>query len=129
MATNLIKEKVRFIDDSNRHGLRSKFRFKAPDSTGSIKNADIWDDILILPRRPKNQLDGLIRFARFVNWPEFDTFASRLSQELDESSLATESFLETTYDRPIQSTSTSSKFRLPDTVELAQLPVWLKQQS
>jgi hypothetical protein len=79
--------------------------------------ADVWE-IVILPRRPKSQLDGLLRFARLVNWPNFDTFASRMRQELNESSLATQSFLEATYGNPICRTSMSSKLSGFGTVEL-----------
>lgn len=118
IPTHLRPHETAVGNEPNRHGLISKFRHKSSDTIGSINNADVWDEILILPRRPKSQLDGLILFARLVNWPEFDTFASRLRQELDESSLATESFLESTYGKPIRSASSSFQSHLPDTVEL-----------
>jgi hypothetical protein len=104
-------------NESDRRGFMSKFRLKSAETVRSINDAGVWDG-LVLPRRPKSQLDGLLRFARLVNWPDFDAFASRMLQELDESSLATQSFLETTYGRPIRGAPASSKSSVPGTVEL-----------
>lgn len=106
------------IDESNKHGWLSKFRLKSAETAGSIDNADVWETLL-LPRRPKSQLDGLLRFARLVNWPDFDTFANRMLQELNESSLAIQSFLEVKFGRPILATAAaSSNSSVPGTVEL-----------
>jgi hypothetical protein len=105
------------INESNKRGLMSKFRLNSTETVRSMNSANVWE-IVILPRRPKSQLDGLLRFARLVNWPDFDTFASRMLQELNESSLATQSFLEATYGGPIYSESASSKLSGCGTVEL-----------
>ncbi|KAI9838946.1 MAG: hypothetical protein M1819_004154 [Sarea resinae] len=39
-------------------------------------------DALLLPRHPKRQLAGLLHFARTINWPHLDTFATRLEIKL-----------------------------------------------
>ena len=104
-------------DELNRRGLLSKLRQKSTETIGSRSSDDVWE-ALILPRRPKSQLDGLLRFARLVNWPDFDGFEGRLLRELSESSLAKKSFLEATYGRPIPTTSMSSKTSVSGRVEL-----------
>ena len=105
------------VHRSNMPRLLSRFSHRSAEATGVIGIDGIWDT-RILPRRPKSQLDGLLRFARFVDWPDIDMFESRMRQELNEKSLATHSFLETTYGMPICGGSVCSTMSNPDTVEL-----------
>lgn len=105
------------VIESKRPGLMSRFSHRSARSVQSICN-DGFENSLILPRRQKIQRDGLLRFARLINWPNFDLFASRMLRELNDSSLATQSFLAAAYGRPIPGASTSSKSSVPGTVEL-----------
>ena len=98
-------------------GFMSRFSHRSIESVESIRTDGVWDT-LIIPRRPKSQRDGLLRFAKLINWPDFDTFERHMLQELDDASLATQSFLEATYGRPVCGTSVSLKSGIPNAVEL-----------
>lgn len=105
------------INEPKRPGLMSRFSNRPARSVLSLCS-DGFGECLILPRRPKIQRDGLLRFARLVNWPDFDSFASRMMRELNDSSLATQSFLAAVYGRPIPGASTPSKPGVPCAIEL-----------
>jgi hypothetical protein len=105
------------INEPKRPGLMSRLSHRSARSV-QLRCCDGFGESLILPRRAKIQVDGLLRFARLVNWPNFDPFASRLMRELNDSSLATQSFLATVFGGPMPGASTSSQSSGPRTVEL-----------
>ncbi len=85
------------VENPRRGGMLSGLKYK----TGNHEDNLSACDCLILPRRPKIQLDGLLRFAKFLNWPDFQDFERRMLQRLENHCSAAPASTEPIYGAPI----------------------------
>lgn len=83
-----------------KHGITSRSK-QSPDSREEEPNCIAWD-CLALPRQPRLQLDGLLRFARGVDWPNYDEFEDRMLRTLGEVCSAAPELTEAIYGSQLQ---------------------------
>ena len=84
------------------HSLLSSFKHKLKLDDNNEKNDDddTWN-CLFLPRRPRLLLDGLLRFARIINWPEFEDFEKLMERKLYPTQSSPAAHIQSLYANPI----------------------------
>lgn len=99
--------------------LMSKFTSQKRHHSSDAKSEDWSWDCVILPRRPKGQLAGLLRFAKSISWPNLDTFEKNMTEKLEGQKSALSTPTESVYATPLHSplvppqSARSSHFGLP----------------
>lgn len=97
-----LQEDTRLSTPSSPTHVLSSFGHKYEHHGAQPDTTSTWDCV-ILPRQAKLQADGLIRFARLIEWPSLENFEARLTAKLSDSKLT----LEQLYATPIPSATES----------------------
>ncbi|PVI05883.1 hypothetical protein DM02DRAFT_724667 [Periconia macrospinosa] len=78
-------ENILVVKESDREAptpLDNPRGFMSMLSTGSAKQTEVKDDIVLLPQHQARQLSGLLQFAQTIQWPSMDLVLTDLAQKL-----------------------------------------------